>query len=247
MSLTFRSSPNAHRMLQRIQKEIRATFTPAQVQAIEAALVPCTHVCDVRLSLPLFGRGAYFVLMAGPNRRSKNRSQPNLTDVPKMLADVIDISQTNQSNPNACRMLQRIPTDISVTFTQTQIQAMERALIPKRHLVDVRLSLPLLGKGAYLVFVAGPNRRTHYRDIQNNNPFVMPAVCASILAGGASIFGLVQLNDSRLLEKPDPVFAKGEAFHPTAVPFKKNQQECEESDRQWIDDQCIDTIHDPSF
>ena len=171
MSIPFRSNPNAHRMLQRIRQDVRSTFTLAQIQAIEAALVPRTHICDVRFSLPFLGRGAYLVLMAGPNRRSQLRSRPDPAAVSQVLANVIEMSQSSQANPNTYRMLQRIPADISVTFTPAQIQAMEKALIPRRHVIDVRMSLPLLGKGAYVVFVAGPNRRAHYRDIQNNNPF----------------------------------------------------------------------------
>ncbi len=152
-----------------------------------------------------------------------------------------------RNSPNAHRMLQRMPAEISATFSAGQVQAIEAALVPRTHVIDVRLSLPFLGKGAYLVFAAGPNKRAHYRNLQNGNPFVMPAVLASAFVGAISIFGLVQLNGSALLQEPDPVFAQGEEFHPTIVPFKKNRQECEESGRQWTDEKCIDTVHDPDF
>ncbi|MEL6816913.1 MAG: hypothetical protein AAFP03_19230, partial [Cyanobacteria bacterium J06598_3] len=58
MSSLFRNSPNAYRMLQRMRQEVSMTFTPPQIQAIEIALVPRTHVVDVRFALPLLGKEA---------------------------------------------------------------------------------------------------------------------------------------------------------------------------------------------
>jgi len=251
-------------MLLRMTSELRATFSPTQIAAIEDALVPHTHVIDIRLLLPLLGKGAYLVLAAGPNRRTISRksaqslsnqipnqiSNPTSNQTPEttgnVLGDMILPGESFQKSPNAYRMLQRIPREIGASFSPTQIQAIENALIPRTHLVDVRLSLPFLGKGAYLVFAAGPNKRAHYRDLQNRNPFVMPAIGASVAVGTAVIASLVYLKGSTLLAEPDPVFAD-DAFHPTVVPFKKNRQECVKSNRQWVDNECIDKIHDPTF
>lgn len=255
MSSLFRTSPNAYRMLQRMRKEVANTFTTVQIEAIEIALVPRTHMVDIRWGLPLLGTGAYFVFLAGPNRRQKVRGQGS-QDLPmrdpsmmqEALANAINVSHAVRSSPNAYRMLKRMPPEVSASFSPMQITAMEAALIPRAHVVDLRLSLPMLGKGAYMVFAAGPNRRARYHNnLQNRNPFVMPAVVASVFVGGLSILGLVHLRGSDLLKEPDPVFAQGEEFHPTVVPFKKTRQECEESDRQWIDNKCVDTLHDPTF
>ncbi len=252
MSPSLRKTPNAQRLLFRMPDLVRGTFSPSQIQAIEDALAPRTHAVDVRWLLPpLLGKGAYLVLSAGPNRRSPQReSQLQSQDprnLPGVLADVIGMSQSLQGSPNAYRMLQRMPRSVSTTFSAMQIKAMEHALIPRGHVVDLRLSLPFLGRGAYFVLSAGPNKRSHYRNLQNGNPFVMPAVFTSVVIGAASIVGLVALKSSALLQQPDPVFSQGEAFYPTVVPFKKNRQECEESGRKWIDQQCIDSVHDPVF
>lgn len=236
-------------MLRRMRKEIRTTFTPTQIQAIEIALVPRTHPIDVRLTLPFLGKGAYCVFLAGPNRRTTNR-HPCEQTMPVGNTPIIKTSHASYaacSNPKTDRMLKRMPPEISASFTPIQIRAIEAALVPRSHVIDVRLSLPFLGKGAYFVLAAGPNRRAHYNNIQNGNPFVMPAVLGSVLMSALTILGLVHLKGSQLLKAPDPVFAQGEAFYPTVVPFKKTQQECEKSDRQWIDDQCVDAIHDPIF
>ncbi|MEO1620764.1 MAG: hypothetical protein AAFU53_06990 [Cyanobacteria bacterium J06632_3] len=237
-------------MLQRIPENVRKTFSLSQIQAIEDALVPRTHKIDIRWLMPaILGQGAYLVLSAGPNKRSSHRpSTPGTAaEMPHVLADVIALSQACQNSPNAYRLLGRLSKDISSTFTLHQIRAIEAALIPRSHFIDIRLSMPFLGKGAYFVFAAGPNKRKHYRNLQNKNPFVMPAVTASIFVSALAILGLVHLRGSKLLAEPDPSFAAEEAFHPTVVPFKKNRGECEESGRQWVDDQCIDETHDPVF
>ena len=230
-------------------KNYRALFTPAQVEAIEEALTPRTHLLDLRLGLPLLGKGAYFVFMGGPNRRQSNRQHLDNSPAAMHSAfnNAVAMNKTLQQNSTVYHLLQRLPNSVMATFQPAQIQAMEAALVPRRHLIDLRLSLPFCGKGAYLVFAAGPNRRGHYRDIQNRNPFTMFAVAASVLVGAGSILGLVYIRSSAVLAKPDPVFDRGPAFYQTTVPFKKTQRECMESGRQWIENKCVDEIHDPSF
>ncbi|MGD1898400.1 MAG: hypothetical protein ACFB16_15770 [Phormidesmis sp.] len=270
MPLSFQNSPSAVRMLQRMSPALRESFTTEQLEAIENALVPRTHLVDLRCLIPLFGKGAYFVLVCGPNRRQ----QPRLSNGIEQLTShttghttghntgrtatdttTINTLETESSTPTrrcyryptAYRVLDRMPTSVSSTFTQAQIHAIENALAPRQHLIDIRRSLPFLGKGAYLVFAAGPNRRARYHSLQNRNPFVMPTVASSIALGAAIILGLVQLSGSAILAELDPVFQADESFHPTAVPFKKNRGECEKSGRQWINEQCIDKVHDPVF
>ena len=224
---------------------MRSAFSPTQIEALELALVPRTHKVDVRFLLPLMGKGAYFVLAAGPNRRSADRGGSGQATFSEREGAMNQNSAFTHS-PNAYRVLRRMSGDVVTTFTSEQIQAIETALIPRSHLINMRLSLPMLGKGAYMVLAAGPNTRSHYKDIQNGNPFVMPTVFASVTVAALSLAGLVQLKGSALLREEDPVFAN-EKFHPTVVPFKKNRNECLESGRQWIDNQCIDKVHDPDF
>jgi len=246
MSQLLRNHPNAHRLLLRMPVATRSVFSPAQIEAIELALVPRTHKVDVRFLLPMMGKGAYFVLAAGPNRRGAMRQREEQANFAEAMSHHPAFAHSHSACPNAYRILRRMPEALAVTFTPAQIEAIETALIPRTHLIDMRLSLPMMGQGAYMVLAAGPNRRSHYKDIQNGNPFVMPTVFASVTVAALSLLGLVQLRGSALLQEEDPVFAK-EKFHPTVVPFKKNRNECLESGRQWIDDQCIDKIHDPTF
>ena len=221
--MSYYKYPNAHRMLLRMPLAHQKLFMPTQVEAIEEALTPRTHKLDLRMGLPLLGSGAYFVFMGGPNRRQEDRKLTHTSPLAKhaALSNAVAMGKTLQHNPTVYRMLERLPNSIMATFQPVQIQAMEAALVPRHHLIDMRLALPLCGKGAYLVFAAGPNHRGHYRNIQNGNPFTMTAVFASVLVGAGSILGLVYLKGSAVLAKPDPVFDQGPAFYETKVPFKR--------------------------
>ncbi len=247
MSRSLQHSPNAHRMLSKMSAAIRESFTLEQVWALETALFPRTHPIDIRYRLPLSGKGIYLVFLIGDNRRShaSDRDRLNSAHPPTIAAA---LKQKCRLWPNAHQILTRMPQDISSTFTPVQIGAIEAALVPRRRLINLYFSFPFCSKGAYFVFAAILNqRKARYYSCQNRNPFVAPAVISSVVLSALAILGLVQLRSSGLLAETDPIFQVGETFYPTTVPFKKNRRECEESDRQWLDNQCIDHIHDPTF
>ena len=75
----------------------------------------------------------------------------------------------------------------------------------------------------------------------------MPAIGASVAVGTAVIASLVYLKGSTLLAEPDPVFLLMTPFILRLSLLKKNRQECVKSNRQWVDNECIDKIHDPTF
>ncbi|MBW1779228.1 MAG: hypothetical protein JRL30_00625 [Deltaproteobacteria bacterium] len=62
-----------HAVIERISPAIRASFTPAQISAIEQALmggrIMKRHPVELRLSIPLFFARYYFIFMAGRDRR----------------------------------------------------------------------------------------------------------------------------------------------------------------------------------
>ncbi|MGB3292334.1 MAG: hypothetical protein WBB01_04970 [Phormidesmis sp.] len=241
----FRPSPNAGFMLQRMPENVRVTFTPHQIQAVESALIVRPHAVDMRLTIPFFGRGAYVVIIAGGERRRIARGSRQQSAAQGGSAHAI--RQLSETFPHASRLLGKMPEELAASFTPLQISAMDSVLIPRTHTIDLRLSLPIFGQEFYAACLAGRNRRTYYRDLQNRNSFVMPMACASVAISAIAIFTLVHLKDSALLTEPDPLVSAESTFYPTVVPFKKNREECERSDRQWIDDQCIDTVHDPAF
>ncbi len=66
------------RLLSGLPMGARVFFTPEQLAALDVAIVrtrqrPNTHKIDYRVSVPLFGRRYYFVLLAGKERRTLAR------------------------------------------------------------------------------------------------------------------------------------------------------------------------------
>lgn len=59
--------------LERIDPEIRGTFTEPQIAAVNQAFRRGRHSVDIRLSMPLPGGRRYFVLLLGKELRSSER------------------------------------------------------------------------------------------------------------------------------------------------------------------------------
>lgn len=73
------------------------------------------------------------------------------------------------ADPFLERFFERIPPDVAASFTPEQIDAIRLAFgarRPIRHGIDVRLSLPLLLRRYYIVFLAGRERRRHTRSLE---------------------------------------------------------------------------------
>lgn len=160
-------------------------------------------------------------------------------------------AQSDQPKPDLTeRILERVHPEVRATFSQAQVEALRKALgnrIDKKHAVDLRLSVPLPGRSIYCVLLAGAEGRSHDRLKQEANVLLVPAtLLASILLGIGAIAGLVQLKQSQLFAAPDPA-AEEDTFHPTQIPFKTNQADCEASGRQWEDEKCLDYEHNPDF
>jgi len=71
-----RSQVALERFLARVPPHIAASFSPEQLAAMQKALEPRPwqrHPVDLRLSLPLFWRRFYLVLIAGEEKRSQER------------------------------------------------------------------------------------------------------------------------------------------------------------------------------
>ena len=65
----------------------------------------------------------------------------------------------NGAPEGAADLLKRLPGDVAASFTTEQLAALRRAVAPARHAVDIRLSLPFLGRRHYVVLLAGRERR----------------------------------------------------------------------------------------
>lgn len=69
-------------LLSRMAPEMAATFSPAQVQALQAALTTRRHPVNIRLSLPLGITRIYLVLLAGTEVRSVSRRRQEAAQHP---------------------------------------------------------------------------------------------------------------------------------------------------------------------
>ncbi|MEH1922808.1 hypothetical protein [Nostoc sp.] len=80
----------------------------------------------------------------------------------------------NSSNKNSSKndlfvqqFFARIPPEIVATFTNTQLTEIKKAFndrIYKRHLVDIRVSIPFFVKRFYVVFLLGKEKRLKKRE-----------------------------------------------------------------------------------
>lgn len=59
--------------LKRIPADVRATFTEAQIAAVERAYASGRHGVDIRFSVPLPGGRYYVVILGGREKRSDER------------------------------------------------------------------------------------------------------------------------------------------------------------------------------
>ncbi len=81
------------RFLEGMPEEVARSFTELQLETIEHALEGGKwrdHPVDVRLSIPVLWRRFYFVLLAGPERRSAERRKYERARRPvRAIADII--------------------------------------------------------------------------------------------------------------------------------------------------------------
>jgi hypothetical protein len=73
----------------------------------------------------------------------------------------------SDSGPSFRRwLLDKVPSDVARSFTETQLAAIEYAIEDRsrRHpLIDIRLSVPFIWRRFFVVFLAGPERRSPER------------------------------------------------------------------------------------
>lgn len=76
MSKPTKHNSSFDRILRRMSPEVIETLTPIQLEELQRAVravQPGKHAIDIRLSIPFPGRGFYFVIFAGRERRSIER------------------------------------------------------------------------------------------------------------------------------------------------------------------------------
>ena len=153
------------------------------------------------------------------------------------------------------RILEQMPPEERYLFSQNQIESLHRSALalPKTsHAINVRWSIPFPGKGVYLVFFAGKERRSRKRLISDGDFQLLPRLVLILgtLLGCAAVFSLSYSQRMLAISKQRSkaqLDQPSDLIHPTVVPFKYDREQCETSLREWKDGKCIDYDHDHTF
>jgi hypothetical protein len=144
------------------------------------------------------------------------------------------------------KIFHRLPPDISQTFTPAQQEALQLAIVQikaDRHPVDIRLSVPFLGKGFYLVILAGIERRSLKRLRTEDPAYTLKAIgylSGAVILAAIAIFALFRLTH----HVTQPI---AETSYPTAIPWIDNEAECHHTGRTWHEQKCWDSEWSPKF
>lgn len=153
------------------------------------------------------------------------------------------------------RTLEQMPPEERYLFSQSQIESLHRSALalPKtNHPINIRWSIPFPGNGFYLVFFAGRERRSRRRLLTDKDFQLLPRIILILgsLVGCAVVFSLFYSQRILAVSKQRSkaqLNQSSEVVHPTVVPFKYSQEQCETSLREWKDGKCIDYEHDHTF
>lgn len=153
----------------------------------------------------------------------------------------------NSAPISSDNVLARMSPEMAATFSPAQVQALQAALTPRHHSVNIRLSLPLGITRVYLVLLAGTEARPATRRRQDAaqhplwTPTNMLVMVGTTGMGILALLAMVQITHADLSTVFNPKAA------PAGIPFKTDRGSCEGSGRTWRDDTCLDFGHDPTF
>ncbi|MBD2111776.1 MULTISPECIES: hypothetical protein [Cyanophyceae] len=154
---------------------------------------------------------------------------------------------SNSAPASSDNVLARMAPEMAVTFSPAQVQALQAALTPRCHPVNIRLSLPLGITRVYLVLLAGTEGRSESRRRQETiqhplwTPINLLVIASTIGLGIFALLAMLQITNADLPAVLNPKAA------PAGVPFKADRTSCEESGRTWREGDCLDFDHDPTF
>ncbi len=84
------------------------------------------------------------------------------------------------SSDNALEtLMDRIPPDVAATFTEAQRAALYSAVKPvswRRHPINIRLTIPFVGRRFFLTVVGGVERRSKERRVREHRMFPLPTL-----------------------------------------------------------------------
>lgn len=155
-------------------------------------------------------------------------------------------SRAIRFDPFLSRLLNRMPESVVESFSDAQLEALRSAMVnPARHKLDIRLSIPTPFKRFYVVFLAGPERRSKARRISDGFRLWTPVNTIFLALLLSSL--LVTLYNGFYLATSLTPDVSAEQSHPTALPWIDSEQGCNGAQRIWKDGFCFDSEHSPEF
>ncbi|MEM7797292.1 MAG: hypothetical protein AAF579_22910 [Cyanobacteria bacterium P01_C01_bin.118] len=136
----------------------------------------------------------------------------------------------------AVKILNRIPPEHRQSFTPQQIKALHHALLEKAQKPAVRVSL-----GSFYIALG------RYPGAPKS--MLVPTLCLMVsMLGIGCIAGLIKFRYSYQAAHAAAAFQfEEDRMHPTVLPFRKSQTNCEGSGADWVKGECVDHTHDPTF
>ncbi len=159
------------------------------------------------------------------------------------------MKQIDLGDPAFKKLLAEISPEILATLTDEQIEAIYKVFSYRaeaNHSIDLRISIPIPGARSYLLFLAGWERRSQTRLIQEKGlyPILTPINFLFLMGFLTITFFSIFTIFSFLL----PSISIPSIFiHSTSIPWIDNQSECEKTGRTWDNKKCWDDQHSPDF
>ncbi len=143
----------------------------------------------------------------------------------------------------AYRILNRIPPEYRQSFTPEQVAALQTALVENRQKPLFRLTL-----GSFCLSLVEKRSPGSHRK-QRSQSMLAPILCMMVsIVGVGCVAGLLKFRyehqSANSVVSPQ---AQEQSFYPTVLPFRKDQASCEKNGAVWIDQECVDYAHDPTF
>lgn len=156
-----------------------------------------------------------------------------------------------KTNSLYTQIVSKLTPETLATFTPTQLESLKIAsqqLSWKGHTIDIRLSIPFPGKGFYVVFLAGKERRSRQRLQLEHRRVSHAALLAFVLS--SAVFGSLVVIEGKNAVRTVLTMVndfKEPQFYPTAIPWLTSRSACENTGRFWQHGQCWDKEHSPDF
>lgn len=142
----------------------------------------------------------------------------------------------------AIKILNRIPAEHRHSITPEQLAALQSVLTERHQKPIFKTSL-----GPFCLSLTA-NRKQNKKHI--NQSMLAPALCLMVsMVGMSCMMGLMKFRygyQAAAYTKA-ALQIEDKSAHPTVLPFRKEQTNCEKNGGIWTREECVDHTHNPNF